>query len=188
MTWTPPQSVSLAERDAAKAYLIRMREEHPAPADGWLAARIATLLAHYWQDGDDVSMKTMIGGDWLECLEVLPKACIERACSWWRDNETRKPKPADIRRLTIEFFGVRRWDELMRVKKLTELPIINKARAEQAADPEARTDAKKAAVAELVHNATHKILKFADCALCQAEKGGSSDARNLAAQPEGTAQ
>jgi hypothetical protein len=145
--------VTLQEREAAKQYLIAVRNANPAPVDGWLAGRISTLLAHYWQDGDDVTTKTMVGIDWIEALEVFPQTAIEKACRWWRDNETRKPKPADIRRLTIEHFGTRKWEELMRVKKLTEAPIVNKARNDQPAEQKHDRTEGKYRVAQVMHDA-----------------------------------
>lgn len=152
--WIVPESVNLAERQAAITFLQETRKAHPAPSREWLSARISTLLSHYWVDGTEAMTKTLVAADWIECLETLPQDAIEKAIQFWRDRETRKPKPAEIRKLAVEFFGERKWNELMRVKQIAERPVVNRETVLPAeTGTEKRTDAKKAAVAALMHNA-----------------------------------
>jgi hypothetical protein len=168
--WIVPESVNLAERQAAITFLQDTRKAHPAPSREWLSARISTLLSHYWVDGTEALTKTLVASDWIECLETLPQGAIEKAIQFWRDRETRKPKPAEIRKLAVEFFGERKWNELMRVKQIAERPVVNKETVLPAENgTEKRTDAKKAAVAALMHNAGIPH----DREFCQACNGGA---------------
>jgi hypothetical protein len=96
----------------------------------------------------------MIAADWMESLSVFPKACVEKACAWWRDNETRKPKPADIRKLAIQHFGEVEWEKLMRLRALADLPVTDKPAGKPGA-PEVYqkpTEEQKAKVREMVNS------------------------------------
>lgn len=66
---------------------------------GWLAARIAALLGHYYEiDADELTNKA-IAQDWIGALCHLPQWALEAACLDWLTTEQRKPTPAGIREL-----------------------------------------------------------------------------------------
>jgi len=158
-TWHPPATVTHDERRAALAYLQTARHHHPAPAEDWLKGRIATLLAHYFVATAHESVNAMIAQDWLDSLAPLPKTAIAEACAWWRDNETRKPKPADIRKKAIEIFGESEWERLMRLKIIAaSVPVAAPEVKKQEEQPwQKPTEEQKAKVRELVEKACQSM-------------------------------
>lgn len=121
--WDAPKSVTATEKQAAVAYLKAVREACPAPSPEWLKGRVATLLSHYYAATAHEGINAMVAHDWLESLAVLPQSAIAEACATWRDNETRKPTPAQIRKLAIRAFGEAEWERLMRLKAIAACPV-----------------------------------------------------------------
>lgn len=96
----------------------------------------------------------MVGADWIDCLAVFPREHIDKAVTWWRDNESRKPKPADIRKLAIRFFGETEWEKVMRLKEMAGLPIVDYTPvSQQEAEELVKTDEQKASIAKILHDA-----------------------------------
>lgn len=70
----------------------------PAPP-GWISARVTALLHHYWMPEMSRGVAEAVAADWQEVLGGYPKAVIRAACEDWLRAETRRPTPADIRKL-----------------------------------------------------------------------------------------
>lgn len=69
--------------------------------DRHVAALVARLLQHFFSpDMPDVARRT-IAEDWLEDLREFGPEIVERACREWRQTQSRRPTPADIRKLCI---------------------------------------------------------------------------------------
>ena len=65
------------------------------------AALIGRLLAHYWTTNEPQEVRRAIAEDWLEDLGEFPAEVVEAACREWRQTQSRRPTPADIRTLCI---------------------------------------------------------------------------------------
>ncbi len=151
--WNAPKSITRNQRSQIVDYLQAVRAKYPAPSPEWLAGRIATLLAHYFLASTDASISTMVGADWIDCLAVFPKEHLDKAVTWWRDNETRKPKPADIRKLAIRFFGETEWEKITRLKEMHGLPIVDYSPTSQTEAAElVKTDDQRRSIAKLLHD------------------------------------
>lgn len=97
----------------------------------------------------------MVGADWIDSLGVFPREHIDKAVTWWRDNESRKPKPADIRKLAIRYFGEVEWEKLMRLKEMHGLPVVDYTPAgeKESSAGEVKTDEQIKNIANILHNA-----------------------------------
>lgn len=83
----------------------------PAPGK-WIAARVMTLLSHYFVAQQDASVTEAVAEDWCTILEEYPAWAIANAVHWWmgRGNQRRhcKPLPGDIQdRAHVEMQRVR---------------------------------------------------------------------------------
>jgi hypothetical protein len=149
--WIKPKSITSNQRSQVIDYLHAARAANPPVAEGWLKARIATLLSHYYHATNDVNINMAVATDWVDCLRVFPQAAIEKACAQWRDTEKRKPTPSDIRSKAIAAFGEIEWNKLMRLKELAELPIVEAKSIDNQPDEWApKTPEEKARVSKLV--------------------------------------
>ena len=59
------------------------------------------MLDHYWRDRPSDAVKEEIMGDWMAALEAFSRDEVMAACREWARDETRKPKPADIRGIVL---------------------------------------------------------------------------------------
>lgn len=85
------------QREACREVLVEYQDyTKPAPQK-WLAARIMTLLEHYFVPNRNENAERAVAQDWFYSLRNLPLFAVQQACEEWRDFETRKPVPADIR-------------------------------------------------------------------------------------------
>ena len=73
------------------------RSKHRA----WIGLRVEALLYHYWRDRPSDAVKEEIMGDWMAALEAFSRDEVMAACREWARDETRKPKPADIRGIVL---------------------------------------------------------------------------------------
>jgi len=66
----------------------------------WIAARIVTLLSHYFVAQQEASVADAVAEDWCSILDDYPAWAIANACRWWlgRENPRRhcKPIPGDV--------------------------------------------------------------------------------------------
>ena len=66
----------------------------------WVAARVVTLLSHYFVAQQESAVVEAIAEDWVATLERYPAWALANACRWWlsKDNPDRakKPLPGDI--------------------------------------------------------------------------------------------
>ncbi len=66
-----------------------------------ISGLIARLLNHYWTADDDPAMRRVQAEDWINDLVEFEAEDVQNACREWRQNQTRRPTPADIRLLAI---------------------------------------------------------------------------------------
>ncbi len=67
-----------------------------------IAARVMTLLSHYWTAADSPEFRKLQMNDWLDDLSPFPAMFVAEACKDWRQTQTRRPTPAEILKLTRE--------------------------------------------------------------------------------------
>ena len=73
----------------------RERSEHRA----WVGLRVEALLEHFWQTRPSEAVRAVVLADWMDALEGFERGDIMAACRAWVADESRKPKPGDIRAL-----------------------------------------------------------------------------------------
>lgn len=83
----------------------------PAPGS-WIAAKVVSLLSHFFTAQQEAAVAKAIALDWADMLSEYPAWAIANACRWWlsRENPRRsyKPVPGDIQdRAHVELEGVR---------------------------------------------------------------------------------
>lgn len=74
----------------------------PLPNRRLIAEQIATLLSHYWTTAEDQALRRAQASDWLADLEEFAPHIVTSSCAMWRRTESRRPTPADIRKLCLE--------------------------------------------------------------------------------------
>lgn len=74
----------------------------PSTANRQIAATISRLLGHYWTAADPPETRQAQIEDWLADLREFGPEIVSEACGRWRRAESRRPTPADVRRLAIE--------------------------------------------------------------------------------------
>lgn len=67
-----------------------------------IAKHIALLLSHYFVTGEAAPLRRSQANDWIDDLKEFHEAIVADSGRYWRQNETRRPTPADIRRLCLE--------------------------------------------------------------------------------------
>ncbi len=67
-----------------------------------LAAITTRLISHYWTANDDPRMRQAQIEDWIDDLIEFDVPVVTQVCQEWRRTQTRRPLPADIRRMCIE--------------------------------------------------------------------------------------
>lgn len=155
--WEQPKEITPAASEAVRGYLAEMRSACPPVSAELLRGRIATLLSHYFTATKNENINGMIAMDWIESLSPFPQIAIESAIRHWRDNDSRKPKPADIRKLAVRAFGEVAWERYERAQMLSHLPVVDRSRMRPEKPPEEEwqrpTADKIAAVKELLSRA-----------------------------------
>lgn len=66
-----------------------------------IAATISRLMSHYWTADDPIESRREQIIDWIEDLIEFGAAAVADACREWRQTQSRRPTPADIRKLCI---------------------------------------------------------------------------------------
>ncbi len=64
-----------------------------------MSETIARLMNHYWTADDHPAVRQAQIEDWLEDLSEFGLGVVRFACGDWRRDQTRRPTPADIRRI-----------------------------------------------------------------------------------------
>jgi hypothetical protein len=72
-----------------------------SPAEREIAIRVAGLLAHYWTPDTDPAAQRAQILDWIADLKEFPVGAVEGAIVTWRRTQSRRPAPADIRKLIL---------------------------------------------------------------------------------------
>jgi hypothetical protein len=67
----------------------------------WIGLRVEALLEHYWTSRPVEVVKAEIMADWMASLEGFTREEIMAACREWVADNSRKPKPADIREIVL---------------------------------------------------------------------------------------
>lgn len=95
---------SLRSHNVEMLNAVEATLNRPASAT-WTAARITTLLHHFFDtDPDDrVFMSAM--NDWLDALERFPQFAIEQACQEYLAESENRPKPASIVRRCVSIMS-----------------------------------------------------------------------------------
>lgn len=70
--------------------------------DQQIAALIARLFLHYRMGDMAQNARDAVAMDWLDDLREFGPKIVEEACAEYRQTQTFRPTPADIRRLCIE--------------------------------------------------------------------------------------
>jgi hypothetical protein len=92
--------VTVAESNLPAKSFMRDSRGVPTPSRR-VSELIARLLSHYWTADDHPAMRQAQAEDWIEDLVELPTECVEEACREWRQTQTRRPVPSEIRILAI---------------------------------------------------------------------------------------
>ena len=71
---------------------------HP-DRDAEIAQHILALLGLYWTADDPAELRTAQSMIWLDVLGEFDPAIVRLACREWSAFQTRRPTPADIRKL-----------------------------------------------------------------------------------------
>lgn len=74
----------------------------PRPTREWLAGRVMTFMAHFFQASESEMIREAVVEDWIEVLRDLPKRSIELAI--WerlRMDDRRRPIPGEVRKLAL---------------------------------------------------------------------------------------
>ena len=66
-----------------------------------ITATIARLMAHYWTANESATVRREQTDDWIEDLAEFPATVVVAACREWRQTQSRRPTPAEIRLLCI---------------------------------------------------------------------------------------
>jgi hypothetical protein len=66
-----------------------------------IAARISTLLSHYWTADDSPQVRALQLEDWLSDLAKFPPSLVALACQEYRREGKKRPTPADVRLIAI---------------------------------------------------------------------------------------
>jgi hypothetical protein len=94
-----------------------LREAHvpPKPTSSATVSAISLLvtklLSHYWTSEEHAAARQAQVEDWIDDLAEFGSGVVQEACAEWRRSETRRPLPADIRRLCVEERDRRAWRE-----------------------------------------------------------------------------
>lgn len=59
-------------------------------------------MAHYWVANESPKLRAALAADWLDDLAEFHESIVAMACRDWRQTETRRPTPAEIRKLCLE--------------------------------------------------------------------------------------
>jgi hypothetical protein len=70
--------------------------------DAEIAEQILALLGLYWTADDPAELRKAQGMIWLDVLGGFEPEIVRSACREWSSFQTRRPTPADIRRLCAE--------------------------------------------------------------------------------------
>jgi hypothetical protein len=89
-----------------------------------VAELLSRLLSHYWTSADPPAARQLQIEDWIEDLVEFSDEAVEAACRGWRQSETRRPTPAEIRSLTVMA------EERIRTAKYKALPPPELTRAD----------------------------------------------------------
>jgi hypothetical protein len=70
---------------------------------------VTKLLSHYWTAEEHPAARQAQVEDWIGDLIEFGSGVVQEACAEWRRSETRRPLPADIRKLCQEERDRRQW-------------------------------------------------------------------------------
>lgn len=94
--WRPVPVPDEAKHAAIRAVADLERELSPANRE-WIAARIMTLLSHYYAPEMPETLQRAVAQDWVHLLAGYPRWAIERACMDYLARDTNKrPSPGQI--------------------------------------------------------------------------------------------
>lgn len=76
----------------------------------WIAGRVKTLLANFWDPREDEALEAAVLDDWITVLEGLPERHVQDACIAYladpprtKSGAPRRPVPGDILMLAKRF-------------------------------------------------------------------------------------
>lgn len=80
---------------------LRKRFERGKENRTKIAGHISRLMSHYWTANEDPRLRKAQAEDWLEDLAEFHEGIVGEACRDWRQEQTRRPTPADVRQLCL---------------------------------------------------------------------------------------
>jgi hypothetical protein len=67
-----------------------------------ISETIARLMTHYWTADDHPAVRQAQIEDWLEDMVEFGPEIVRQACAEWRQTQTRRPTPAELRTITAQ--------------------------------------------------------------------------------------
>lgn len=67
-----------------------------------IAGHLSRLMSHFWVANEDPRLRGAQAEDWLDDLSEFHEAVVGEACRDWRQVQTRRPTPAEIRLICME--------------------------------------------------------------------------------------
>lgn len=98
------------------------------------------LLSHYWTAADPIESRREQIIDWIDDLIEFGPPSVADACRDWRREQSRRPAPADIRKLCILAQNRRREDAMRRLPPPAPPPEPPPVTAEERAAVAAQFD------------------------------------------------
>lgn len=160
--WTAPTRVTMSQVMDAKKFVNEMIKISLPANKKWLSDRLESFLAHYFTAAAGEKLNAMVAHDWMQMLQDFPATCIDRAVTHWIKTEKRRPKIAEIRELSISYFGLRNWLNLERARIIAQIfPTADeptrdgKPKEDKWTPP---TEEQKRSVADLLKDITAKAM------------------------------
>jgi len=90
---------------------------------------LTTLMSLYWTADETIELREAQMQMWLTDLAEFDLECITYAVTEWRQEETRRPVPAELRRLAIQ--AQRKRDEALRLPPPPQPRFVNQPDSEE---------------------------------------------------------
>jgi hypothetical protein len=109
----------LPQRNSSKAPTEPLRQEK------LVAEQIWRLMTHYWTADDHPAVRQAQIDDWLDDMTEFGPEIVRQACAEWRQTQTRRPTPAELRAIAAQIQQRNR----LEIRALEVLPTDEEVRA-----------------------------------------------------------